>query len=76
MFVEPDTSHHSSHFHAYYQDDVAIYSIESLELIAGHLPRRQQRLVEAWAEIHQNELIENWERLQQGEQPIKIEPLK
>lgn len=33
-------------------------------------------LQEAWTELHQNELIENWERLQQGEQPIKIEPLK
>jgi len=76
MFVEPGTPHHRSHFHAYYQDDVAIYSIEPLELIAGHLPRRQQRFVEAWAELHQYELIENWERLQQGELPIKIEPLK
>jgi len=76
MFVEPDTSHHRSLFHAYYQDDVAIYSVESLEMIAGHLPRRQQRLVEAWAELHLNELIENWERLQQGEAPIKIDPLK
>ena len=76
MFVEPDTPHHKPHFHAYYQDDVAIYSIESLELIAGHLPRRQQRFVEAWAELHQYELRENWVRLQRGEQPIKIEPLK
>ena len=76
MFVEPDTPHHKSHFHAYYQNDVAIYSIEPLELIAGHLPRRQQRFVEAWAELHQNELLENWERLQRGQVPIKIEPLK
>jgi len=52
------------------------YGLEPLELIAGHLPRRQQRFVEAWAELHQHELIENWERLQQGELPIKIEPLK
>ena len=42
MFVEPDTPHHKSHFHAYYQNDVAIYSIEPVELIAGQLPRRQQ----------------------------------
>ena len=68
--------HHSSHFHAYYQDDVAVYSLTPIELIAGHLPRRQQRFVEAWAELHQYELIEDWDRLQQGELPIKIEPLK
>ena len=76
MFVEPGVPHHKPHFHAYYQDDVAIYGIEPLELIAGQLPRRQQRFVEAWAELHQYELIENWEKLQQGELPIKIEPLK
>lgn len=76
MFVEPGVPHHKPHFHAYYQDDVAIYSIEPLELIAGQLPRRQQRFVEAWAELHQYELMENWEKLQQGELPIKIEPLK
>ncbi|MBI5185535.1 MAG: DUF4160 domain-containing protein [Nitrospinae bacterium] len=32
--------------------------------MGGSLPQRQQRLVEAWAELHQEELIEDWERLQ------------
>ena len=52
MYAEPDTPHHIPHFHAYYQDHVGIYSIDPLELIAGGLPRRQHRLVEAWAELH------------------------
>lgn len=52
MYAEPDTPHHIPHFHAYYQDQVGIYSIDPLELIAGGLPRRQHRLVEAWAELH------------------------
>ena len=64
-----------SHFHAYYQDAVAIYGIAPIELIAGSLPRRQQRLVEAWAELHQAELLANWQRLQAGRQPLKIAPL-
>ena len=76
MFAEPDTAHHEPHFHAYYQNDVGIYSIATLEMIAGYLPRRQQRLVEAWAELHQDELIENWERLQNGQPPERIEPLR
>ena len=42
----------------------------------GGLPRTQQRLVEAWAELHRNELIENWEKLQSGRQPDKVEPLR
>src|SRR5207245_6099180 len=31
--------------------------IDPIELIAGSLPKRQQRLVEAWAELHQSELV-------------------
>jgi hypothetical protein len=64
------------HFHAYYQDDVAIFAIDSIELVAGQLPRRQQRLVEAWAELHQEELMTDWNRLQAGRPPVPIEPLK
>jgi hypothetical protein len=76
MYVEPGAPHHRPHFHAYYQDAVAIYSIDTIELIAGALPRRQHRLVEAWAELHQVELLANWERLQAGRAPVKIDPLR
>jgi hypothetical protein len=76
MFSEPRGRHHRPHFHAYYQDSVAIVAIDSIELIAGGLPRRHQRLVEAWAEIHRRELNEDWELLQAGRPPVKIEPLR
>jgi len=68
--------HHLPHFHAYYQNDVAVYGINPIELIEGSLPRRQRRLVEAWAELHQSELAADWERLQAGLKPVSIEPLK
>lgn len=76
MYVEIDQKHNCPHFHAYYQDGVAIYNIETIELIAGELPRRQLRFIEAWAELHQDDLLKNWERLQQGKAPDKIEPLQ
>lgn len=37
---------------------------------------RQRRLIEAWAELHQEELIDDWNRLQAGQRPLPIEPLK
>ena len=49
--------HHSPHFHAYYQNYAAAFSIDPVELLAGELPLRQIRFVIAWAELHQNELI-------------------
>ncbi len=76
MFMEPSGPHHRPHFHAYYQDDVAIVAIDTVEIITGALPRRQQRLTEAWAEIHREELLEDWARLQAGRPPVKIEPLR
>lgn len=76
MFIEAGGPHHTPHFHAYYQDQVAVYDIDKIELLAGALPRRQERLVLAWAELHRQELIDAWRTLQQGRSPAKIEPLK
>ncbi len=76
MFVEAGGPHHTPHFHAYYQDQVAIFAIERIERIAGSLPRRQERLVLAWAELRQDELLSDWRALQQGKLAAKIEPLK
>ncbi len=76
MYMEVGVRHHLPHFHAYYQDDTAIVNLDPIELIAGSLPRRQQRLVEAWAELHQAELLADWQRLQAGQLPLPIEPLE
>ena len=76
MYWEANEPHHAPHFHAYYQTDVAVYGIDPVELMAGALPRRQRRLVEAWAELHQAELLDDWNRLQAGRRPLPIEPLR
>ncbi len=76
MFVEVGGPHHIPHFHAYYQEDIAVFSVDPIDLISGRLPRRQQRLVEAWAELHQAELLADWGRLQSGRSPLPIDPLK
>ena len=66
MFVEAGGTHHVAHFHASCQDEEAVYRIDRLERLAGSLPRQQDRLVLAWAELHQQELRENWNALQEG----------
>lgn len=76
MFVEVGTPHHRPHFHAYYQDEVGIFSLQPVELIAGELSQRQRRLVEAWAELHESELLADWQRLQAGQKPLPIAPLR
>ena len=54
---------------------VGIYSIEPIAQITGALPTRQQRLVEAWAELYQAELLHDWHLLQDGRKAVPITPL-
>jgi len=76
MFAEVGAPHHVAHFHAYYQGEVGIFSVDPVDMIAGSLPQRQLRFVEAWAELHQAELIADWQRLQEGRRTVPIEPLR
>jgi hypothetical protein len=76
MFAESGRVHHTPHFHAYYQDSVAVFRIEPVGLLAGSFPPRQRRLVEAWAELHPKELVADWDRLQSGQPPLPIAPLR
>ena len=57
MYVEAGGQHHRPHFHAYYQDHVGIYAIDEIALVAGSMPTRQDRLILAWSELHQEELL-------------------
>ena len=76
MFVEQNAPHHRPHFHAYYQKRSAVYGLDPIELISGQLSPKERRLVEAWAELHNEELSENWNRIRAGETVLKIAPLK
>lgn len=76
MFVEAWGPHQRPHFHAYYQSKAAVFALDTIECLGGSLPRAQQRLVEAWAEIHRSELQRDWDLLQSGQPPVKIEPLR
>ena len=76
MFTETGAQHHVPHIHAYYQDAMATYRIDTGDVLSGLLPRRQQRLVEAWIELYREELLENWRRINAGESVRKIPPLR
>jgi len=76
MFSEPSERHHVPHFHAYYQESVAVFSISPVEIVTGSIPQRQRRLVEAWAKLHQEELLADWNLLQEGKRPAPIDPLR
>lgn len=46
------------------------------ELLAGSLPVKQLKLVQAWAAIHEEELYKAWNKAVRQEPFGKIEPLR
>jgi len=68
--------HGPPHFHARHAEGSAKVRIDTVEVIDSNLPRRQLRLVLAWAELHQDELLENWRLARAGERLREIEPLR
>ncbi|WP_276312802.1 DUF4160 domain-containing protein [Bifidobacterium vespertilionis] len=67
--------HPKPHIHAKYGEFEAAYLFDGT-LDEGELPRKQERLVVAWIELHQDELKANWEIAQAGEPVFRIEPLR
>lgn len=76
MYFLDNRQHKAPHIHVRYQDDEAVYSIPDGELLAGSIPRAKARLVQAWIEIHRDDLMADWQLAASGQQPHKIEPLR
>lgn len=68
--------HNPPHFHAQFQDREGSFDIATGEMSVGDLNQRQVRLVQAWWEIHKDELQANWDLIQNGEMHFKINPLQ
>ncbi len=75
MYLIDNQHHKLPHIHAKYAEFEASIGIEDGEILAGTLPRKQLRLVQAWIELHHDELIADWELAVGGEAPYKIAPL-
>ena len=59
MIYSDNEQHHKPHFHVYYNGSEASIGIDG-ELLAGSLPVKQLKLVQAWAAIHADELYAAW----------------
>lgn len=64
------------HRNFYYAEHKAKVDIRTCEVIDGRLPKKQTKLVLAWAELHQEDLMANWELVMNDEEPFKIQPLQ
>lgn len=76
LFYEDSDRHHLPHFHVRYQGFKASIAIDDARVLAGSLPPKQLKLVEAWVELHRDELFADWELAANGEEPFRIAPLQ
>jgi len=76
MYFYDNRRHHLPHIHVKYNEDEAVFGIESGDLIEGSLPKSKVRMVQAWIEIHREDLMANWKLAIVGEKVFQIEPLK
>lgn len=76
MYYLDTKQHKLPHIHVKYGEMEAVYQIPHGVLIEGCLPSNKEKLVQAWIEIHREELMANWELAVQGTQVLKIDALK
>ena len=76
MYYFDHRKHHLPHIHVKYQEQEVVLSIPEGDVLEGKLKRNKMKLVQAWIEIHQDELMADWELASSGEAVFKIDPLK
>lgn len=75
LYLLDNKHHHLPHVHAKYAEFEASVAIGDGEVLGGELPRKQLRLVQAWIELHRDELMADWALASAGQTPYRIEPL-
>ena len=76
MFFRDNRRHALPHIHVRYQGEEASVSIQDGSVLDGMLPPKQLKMVQAWVEIHKEELFVDWELAVSGEEPFRIAPLQ
>ena len=76
MYYFDNKKHHLPHIHAKFGEDEAIVCISDGAVLEGKIPKPKMKLVQAWLEIHKDDLMADWQLAIQGEQLFKIDPLK
>ncbi len=76
MYFYDNKKHSMPHIHAEYGEHEASIAIEDGFVLGGTLPPGKMKLVQAWIEIHREDLLADWKLAIAGEPVFKIEPLK
>lgn len=76
MFYFDTARHKSAHVHVEYSGHHAVIRIPDGKVLEGKLNTAKLRLVQAWIEIHRDDLMADWKMAKEGQPVFKITPLK
>jgi hypothetical protein len=76
LYFMDNKQHNFPHIHVKYQDYEVIVTIPDGEVLEGSIPIAKMKLLQAWIELHKDELVADWQLAVSGQQPYKIEPLR
>ena len=77
MYREQGGKHHLPHIHVEYSGMELVVALDGAILEGdSKFPKNKLKLLDAWMEIHREDLEANWTLLSNGEQFFRIDPLK
>jgi hypothetical protein len=76
MYFYDNKKHSLPHIHAEYGEYEASIAIDDGLVLSGNFPAAKLKLVQAWIEIHREDLLANWKLAVSGEPIYKIDPLR
>ena len=76
MYFYDNKQHGCPHIPAEYGEYEATIAVEDGSILGGGLPPAKMKLVQAWIEIHREDLLANWKLAVAGEPVFKIDPLR
>jgi hypothetical protein len=76
MYYFDNKKHRQPHIHVQYSDEEAVISIPDGTVLEGTLKSAKLKLVQAWIEIHHEDLMADWRLAVNGQAVFKIDPLK
>ena len=75
MYNEKGGKHNIPHIHVEYSGEELVIGLDGT-ILEGNIPKNKRKLLDAWMEIHREDLMANWTLLNSGEQIFRIDPLK
>ena len=76
VYFFDNKKHKKPHIHVKQSGDEVVLGLPDGEILEGSIPNPKMKLVQAWIEIHKDELLANWELTINGREVFLTQPLK